>query len=90
VVAPIACDSGQKTGRREIRGGRQHLRTALYMPANSAKQHNPDLKIFYDRLIKAGKLAKVAITAVMRKLLVLANTLVREDRLWQPRAVIAK
>jgi transposase len=89
-LAPIACDSGQKTGTREIRGGRKHLRTALYMPANSAKQHNPDLKIFYDRLIKAGKLAKVAITAVMRKLLVLANTLVREDRLWQPRAVIAK
>jgi transposase len=89
-LAPIACDSGQKTGRREIRGGRKHLRTALYMPANSAKQHNPDLKIFHDRLIKAGKLAKVAITAVMRKLLVLANTLVREDRLWQPKHVIAR
>jgi len=89
-LAPIACDSGEKTGRREIRGGRKHLRTALYMPANSARQHNPDLKIFYDRLIEAGKLAKVAITAVMRKLVILANTLVREDRLWQPKCVIAK
>jgi len=89
-LAPIACDSGQRTGTREIRGGRKHLRTALYMPANSAKQHNPDLKIFHDRLIKAGKLAKVAITAVMRKLVILANTLVREDRLWEPKAVIAR
>src|SRR6204780_1641475 len=89
-LAPIARDSGQKTGTREIRGGRKHLRTPLYMPANSAKQHNPDLNIFYDRLIKAGKLAKVAITAVMRKLVVLANALVREDRLRQPKDVIAR
>ena len=84
-LAPIACDSGQREGTREIRGGRAHVRTALYMPAHSAAQHNPDLKIFYNRLIASGKRAKVAITAVMRKLLVLANSLVRQDRLWQPR-----
>ena len=84
-LAPIACDSGQHAGAREIRGGREHVRTALYMPANSAAQHNPDIKTFYDRLISRGKLPKVAITAAMRKLVILANTLVRENRLWQPR-----
>ena len=84
-LAPIARDSGQRQGAREIRGGRAHVRTALYMPANSAARHNPQLKTFYERLIACGKLPKVAITAVMRKLLVLANTLVRENRLWQPK-----
>ena len=54
------------------------------MPAQSAARHNPDLKAVYDRLIANGKQAKVAITAVMRKLLILANTLVRDDRLWAP------
>jgi transposase len=83
-LAPLARDSGQRAGPRQIRGGRRHLRTALYMPANSAAQHNPDLKVFYARLLANGKLAKVAITAVMRKLAILANTLVREDRLWRP------
>ncbi len=84
-LAPIARDSGQRAGTREIRGGRVHARTALYMPANSAARHNPDLKKFYDRLIANGKLAKVAITAVMGKLVILANTVVRENRLWQPK-----
>src|SRR5271170_5316753 len=84
-LAPIACDSGQHAGKREIKGGRKHVRTALYMPANSAAQHNPDIKTFYDRLISRGKLPKVAITAAMRKLVILANTLVRENRLWEPR-----
>jgi transposase len=82
-LAPIACDSGETNGARRIRGGRWHLRIALYMPAHSAAQRNPDLKAFYDRLIAKGKEAKVALTAVMRKLLVLANVLVREDRLWE-------
>jgi transposase len=83
-LAPVACDSGETSGARHIRGGRWHLRNALYMPAQTAIQHNPDLKPFYDRLIAKGKEAMVALTAVMRKLLILANTLVREDRLWQP------
>jgi transposase len=83
-LAPLACDSGETNGARRIRGGRWHLRNALYMPAQSAAQHNPDLKAFYGRLIAKGKEAMVALTAVMRKLLVLANTLVREDRLWEP------
>ncbi len=83
-LAPVANDSGERCGTRSIRGGRANVRTALYMPARSAAQHNPDMKAFYDRLIAKGKLAKVAITAVMRKMLVLANTLISQDRLWEP------
>lgn len=83
-LAPIANDSGDRAGTRSIKGGRAGLRTGIYMAAVSAASSNPGLKAFYDRLIAAGKLPKVALTAVMRKLIVLANTLIREDRLWQP------
>jgi transposase len=83
-LAPIACDSGETKGARHIKGGRAHVRRALYMAALSASRFNPTLKQFHDRLIAAGKEAKVAITAVMRKLVILANTLVSEDRLWEP------
>jgi transposase len=83
-LAPIACDTGEHVGARHIRGGRAHVRRALYMAAVSAARCNPALKTFYDRLIAAGKKAKVALTAVMRKLAILANTLVREDRQWSP------
>ena len=84
-LAPIACDSGESSGARHIRGGRAHVRSALYMAAVSAARFNPALKAFYDRLIAKGKKAKLALTAVTRKLVVLANTLVRENRLWEPR-----
>jgi transposase len=84
-LAPIACDSGESSGARHIRGGRAHVRTALYMAAVSAARFNPTLKAFYDRLIANGKKPKLALTAVMRKLVVLANSLVRENRLWEPR-----
>jgi len=83
-LAPVACDSGDKSGKRHIKGGRGHVRTALYMAAVSAITWNPDLKIFYDRLIAKGKLKKVALTAVMRKLVTLANTLITENRIWTP------
>lgn len=83
-LAPVACDSGEKRGERHIRGGRGEVRTGIYMAAIAAARSNPDLKAFYRRLRDRGKLFKVAITAVMRKLVVLANTLIREDRLWQP------
>jgi transposase len=82
-LAPIARDSGENSGPRHIRGGRAHPRRALYMAAVSAARFNPALKAFYDRLIANGKKPKVALTAVMRKLVVLANTLVRENRLWE-------
>jgi len=84
-LAPIAWDSGQSSGARHIAGGRATVRSALYMAAVSAARFNPALKTFYNRLIARGKKAKVALTAVMRKLVILANTLVRESRPWEPR-----
>jgi transposase len=80
-VAPLNCDSGEKRGERHIKGGRGHVRQALYMAAVSAARCNPSLKAFYQRLKQTGKKPKVALTAVMRKLVVLANTLIHEDRL---------
>lgn len=83
-AAPIANDSGNKTGERHIKGGRAHVRSALYMAALSAISHNPDMAAFFKRLVAKGKEKKLALTAVMRKLVVLANTLITEDRLWLP------
>jgi len=83
-LAPIADDSGETSGPRHIKGGRASVRQALYMAAVAAARCNPDLATFYKRLRAAGKKAKVALTAVMRKLLVLANTLLKEDRPWLP------
>jgi transposase len=84
-VAPMNCDSGEMRGQRSIKGGRAHVRTALYMAAVTAIRCNPDMKAFYARLRAAGKATKVALTAVMRKLVLLANTLIREDRYWTPK-----
>ncbi|TPE47467.1 IS110 family transposase, partial [Amaricoccus solimangrovi] len=60
------------------------VREALYMPALVAARFNPNLKAVHDRLLAAGKPAKVAITAVMRKLLIVANALLRDQRIWTP------
>jgi len=81
-LAPFADDSGDAQGPRHIKGGRAHPRRALYWAALSAARHNPDLADFYKRLRDNGKKPKVALTAVMRKLVVLANTLLKEDRTW--------
>lgn len=83
-LAPIARDSGDATGQRHIKGGRMTLRNALYMASLSAARANPSLKAFYQNLRAKGKKPKVALTAVMRKLIILANILIKEDRLWQP------
>lgn len=83
-LAPMANDSGMRMGRRTIRGGRGALRTALYMPALVASRHNPALRRVYQRLIAAGKPAKVALTALMRKLVVIANAMLRDGRDWVP------
>ncbi len=83
-LAPLACDSGKRNGQRRIRGGRQAVRNGVYMAALSAVRFNPHLKRFYERLVAAGKVKKLALTAVMRKLIVLANELIKEDRLWSP------
>ena len=77
-------EPGQWTGRAAIRGGRAPLRRALYMPALAAARHNPDLKTVYDRLIAAGKPPKLALTALMRKLVILANAFLRDGRKWAP------
>lgn len=83
-LAPVARDSGTQHGRRCIAGGRSSIRSLLYMAALTAKRFNPVLRVFYDRLIKAGKATKVALTAVMRKLLTIINSMVRHNRPWDP------
>jgi transposase len=83
-LAPVAVESGEMRGRRRIQGGRKHVRCGVYMAAMSAARFNADIKQFYNRLISAGKPKMVALTAAMRKLLTLANTLLTEDRLWAP------
>jgi transposase len=77
-VAPLSCDSGQYRGVRRIWGGRAEVRRALYMGALSAMRHEPLLRAFYDRLRAQGKAAKVAIVAVMRKMLVILNARMRD------------
>jgi transposase len=84
-VAPYAVDSGVFKGKRRIRGGRQALRNTLYMAATTACTFNPDMKRFHDRLKAAGKEWKVIATAVIRKLVILANALVKDDRKWEPK-----
>lgn len=81
-LAPMDQQSGSWVGKAHIKAGRSTLRKALFMPALVATQHNPDLKTFYTRLVEAGKPKMVAITAVMRKLIVTANALVRDNRKW--------
>lgn len=84
-VAPVNCDSGTTRGQRHIKGGRAPVRRALYMAALVAARFNPDLRAFYRRLREVGKPAKLALTALMRKLVILANTLLAENRAWEPR-----
>jgi len=85
-LAPHNRESGQWKGKSFISGGRKPLRDALYMPALVAMRFNPDLKSKYAALREAGKPAKVAIVALMRKLLETANALVKTDRLWVEKA----
>lgn len=81
-LVPHSRESGQWKGKSFISGGRKPLRNALYMPALVAMRFNPDLKTKYTALRQAGKPAKVAIIAIMRKLLETANALVKGDRIW--------
>ena len=79
-VAPYNHDSGEHRGRRSIRGGRVQVRRVLYLAAVVATRFNPILKAFSDRLVKAGKPKKLALTAVMRKLVVLLNHLLKNPQ----------
>jgi transposase len=81
-LVPYNRDSGQWKGKSFISGGRKPPRDALYMPALVAMRFNPDLKAKYSALRAAGKPAKVAIVAVMRKLIETENALVKADRDW--------
>lgn len=81
-VAPLNCDSGQFKGKRRIWGGRADVREALYMAALSASIWNPVLKEFYERLLLAGKPKKLALTALMRRLLTMLNAMMRDKKKW--------
>lgn len=82
-VAPVNKDSGKKQGRRRVYGGRADVRSVLYMAALAAKKFNPVIKKFYERLIKNGKEKKVALTACMRKLLVILNAMLHSNQPWR-------
>ena len=82
-VAPMNKDTGSKQGKRSIYGGRADVRSVLYMAALSAKKHNPFIRKFYQRLIQHGKEKKVALTACMRKLLVILNAMLRTNQPWR-------
>lgn len=84
-VAPFNRDSGQFSGRRTIWGGRASVRSVLYMAALSASKHNPVIRAFAARLKALGKPPKVVLTACMRKLLVILNTMVHQRQSWNPR-----
>jgi transposase len=83
-VAPYAKDSGQHRGRRRIAGGRFELRRALYMATLTATRHNPAVRAFYERLLAAGKLKKVALIACMRKLLAILNAMAKTRTTFDP------
>lgn len=84
-LAPFTRRSGKWKGKEMIRGGRASLRAAIFMPALVAIRFNADLKRKYQQLIDGGKAPKLAITAVMRKLILLANALLRDGRKWADR-----
>lgn len=82
-VAPINHDSGKLKGKRMIAGGRTSVRWGLYMATLVATRHNPVIHDFYQRLLAKGKLKKVALVACMRKLLVILNAMIRDNKPWQ-------
>ena len=84
-VAPFNRDSGTLRGKRTVWGGRRRLRQALYMSTLSASRSNPTLRDFYQRLLTMGKPKKVALTACMRKLLTILNSMARSGQRWNPK-----
>ena len=81
-LAPVTKESGNFKGKKSIFGGRKELRSALYMPIITALKHNPIIKDFYERLISKGKIVKVALTACMRKLVVILNSIMKNGTKW--------
>src|SRR5882672_4903856 len=86
-VAPLHCDRGTLRGRRTMWGGRAHVRTVLYMGTLVATRFNPRIKAFYERLLAAGQVQKVALTACMHKFLTILNAMLKHRTPWQPREV---
>lgn len=82
-VAPYNRDSGQLRGKRRIRGGRATVRTTLFMAVLTSVQHNLVIKHFYQRLVAQGKHKKVALTACIRKMVIMLNAMVRDGKKWQ-------
>lgn len=80
-------DSGSMRGRRSVSGGRSRVRAVLYMGALVASQHNPVIRSFYQRLLAAGKPKKLALTACMRKLLTILNSMVKHGQRWDPHVI---
>jgi transposase len=89
-VAPLNRDSGTLRGKRLVYGGRAPVRAVLYMAALVASKCNPVIRAFYHRLRAAGKPAKVALTACMRKLLIILNAIARSGTPWQPERTLAR
>jgi transposase len=89
-VAPLNRDSGTLRGKRLVYGGRAPVRAVLYMAALVASKCNPVIRAFYQRLRAAGKPAKVALTACMRKLLIILNAIARSEAPWQPERTLAR
>ena len=87
-VAPFNCDSGQHRGQRHIWGGRASVRATIYMAVLSAARYNPALRVFYRRLRDAGKPAKVALVATMRKLLTILNAMIKHQSYWTTQVAI--
>jgi transposase len=83
-VAPLNRDSGRWRGRRFVWGGRAPVRRTLYMAALTATRHNPVIRTFYERLLDRGKPHKVALTACMRKLIVILNAMAKSQQPWNP------
>jgi transposase len=86
-VAPRHGDRGTMRGKRTIWGGRAHVRTVLYMRTLVATRFTPQIKAFYERLLAAGKVKKVALTACMHKFLTILNAMLKHRTPWQPQEV---
>ena len=83
-VAPLNCDSGKYRGQRVVWGGRAPVRAGLYMATLVATRFNPTIHAFYQQLRARGKTTKVALTACMRKLLVILNAMMKQQTVWNP------
>jgi transposase len=83
-LAPMNRDSGMYRGKRKCRGGRASVRTVIYLAAMTAIRHNAPIRSFYERLVASGKVRKVALIACARKLLLVANAVLRDGNAWAP------